>query len=141
MATITKFVDGRYPVVNVASNLFKSENFIDFSTRNAAIGDVVQAIKVPANCHVSRVYWYVVSGQASVANVTIGDGADADGFESAADMTTTGNNGSTVVADGYGYGKFYTAADTIDITIAGANATTLKLYIACEGFICDQALA
>jgi hypothetical protein len=143
MAIVKFFSDGRYPVVNVGTKPFKSEVFLNFALRPTIVDDVVEAIKVPANCHITKLYWYVVLGDAGVTGVEIGDGVDPNGYEAAADFQTTGNEGGMLDADAYGAtaGHFYAADDTIDIVIKGATADTLKLVLVAEGTILDTDLA
>jgi hypothetical protein len=143
MAIVTNFTEGRYPVVNVGTKPFKAEAYLNFATRPTVVDDVVEAIKVPANCLITKLNWYVILGDAGVTGVEIGDGTDPNGYEGNADCQTTGNSGAMMEADPYGAlgGKFYSAADTIDVVIKGATADTLKLLVVVEGVNLDQALA
>lgn len=144
--TFTNWVVNTYPVQNTQNNVFKTEAIIDFNKRPSTISyaasDVVQALKVPAGCCVTRVSWYVKTGQSSVT-ATIGDGDAAAGFDASCDLGTTGNKGCSLEADTYGAygGKRYAAADTIDLTIGGADPTTLVVIITAEGYIFDNAIA
>lgn len=143
MPIVSNFVEGKYPVVNVGSKPFKAEAYLDFSTRPTIVDDVVEAIKVPANCLILKLNWYVVLGDTGVTGVEIGDGVDPNGYEGSADCQTTGNSGAMLDADPYGAlgGKFYAAADTIDVIIKGATADTLKLVVVAVGVNLDTDLA
>jgi hypothetical protein len=74
------------------------------------------------------------------ASVTldIGDGTDADGFLATAKIApqsavSTGlfKRTSKATAEAFAGGKYYSAADTLDLTVAGANPAvgTLDVYI------------
>ena len=76
------------------------------------------------------------SGGGAQLNVIVGDGADPNGFLTVAalhtdqtEITPGMNTGALLVGGSAAKGKFYTAADTIDIsfTIAGASYTVNEL--------------
>ena len=57
-----------------------------------------------------------------------GDGTDPDGYVAVADVATAGNSG--VGAGAYAAGKFYAAADTIDLEVPATKALdTLKVRV------------
>lgn len=111
---------------------------VDFSKRNVTAADVVKVLNIPANTFVQSVYVRAVLGEAS-QTVSIGDGDDPDGYLVGADVGTTGNtacsalaltNGTNETITGYTAGKYYSAADTIDVLVPSGKAyTTLKLRI------------
>lgn len=120
---------------------FVLEASVDFADINVTTNDVVQAISIPANTWVQFVNAEVVS--ASTTNVganhsiTVGDGSDADGWVASLALITAGTDASSVplrqtltnttgiavttASPAYGWGKVYTAADTIDLTSNGAQ--------------------
>lgn len=85
-------------------------------TVTANNGDVVEGLKV-------RKGWVIYdvtvkfAGTAS-ATVTVGDAGDADRFVSS---TSTAADGMVRLNNAAGVGYEYTADDTIDLTIGGAN--------------------
>jgi hypothetical protein len=117
-------------------------NDIDFAKRNVIAADVVEALSIPANTMVQHVGIHVLSGEAS-QTMSVGDGDGTSSWLSAKDVATTGNvycsalaltagSASTYVETitGYSGGKFYSAADTIDILVPSNKAyTTLKVRI------------
>jgi len=92
-------------------------------------------IAVDANTEVERVSAYLEqafddSGAGDELNVTVGDGADPDGYLTSAQLhtddtpiTSVANTGAFVVGGSGARGKVYTSDDTIDILIT-PNAST-----------------
>lgn len=145
MTTYDKYANGRRvaasggaidvgaPAVTVISNV------VDISQRAAlAAADVLEVLDIPANCLVMHVGYKVLTADAT-QTINIGDGADPDGYVAAADVGTAGNVGCSTlaltegtpnVATGYSEGKFYAAADTIDIEVPATKALdTLKVRV------------
>jgi len=100
-------------------------------TITATSGDVVEAISVKSGWKIINVKLGYTGTASSTA--TVGDGSDADRFIASASTATSGTlsaqreptlSGSDV-ATGPGY--IYTADDTIDITIGGADVSA-KVY-------------
>lgn len=116
---------------------------------NIANTDIVQMIDVRAEEVVLLVVLEVVTSEGGAATVTVGDGADPDGFIATADVNvtagTTYSSVQTYTVDltnadlelpdtlaagilGLVGGKYYSAADTIDIVAAAAlDAAALRL--------------
>lgn len=113
----------------------------DATENVGAAADVFQMIAVPAGTFVHRVFYEVLAADAT-QTMNVGDGSDVDGFIAAADVGTAGNKGVTTFAltegapntvTGYSGGKFYSAADTIDIEVPATKAyDTLKVRIVAE---------
>jgi hypothetical protein len=114
------------------------ENIFDASRRNLAAADVVTLLSIPAKTRVLNVFYEVLTEDAT-QTVSIGDGSDTDGFLAAADVGTAANTGCSTLAlttgtpntvTGYSGGKFYSAADTIDLVVdSGKALDTLKLRV------------
>jgi hypothetical protein len=113
------------------------DGVVDFSTVNGTTGtvqnDVITVLQIPANTLVLGVAYKTTTVSANLADVDIGDGAVTDGYVDGLDMTTSLKDGCSWVttfneaapnttADGMSLGKFYTAADTIDLK-QNTNAT------------------
>lgn len=144
MATYTTYTDG----TNIAARSGTGSepaprqiviwNDVDFSKRNAAAADVFEVLNIPANAFVERVNVRTLLGEAS-QTLSVGDGSGTSSWLSATDVATTGNVASSTLAmtegtpntvTGYSAGKFYSAADTIDILVpAGKAYTTLKVRV------------
>lgn len=140
MGTIATFVEKTQEYVNLAGIAVGAENTIDFSVTNTATGDVVQAIKIPANAFVTRISVIVRTAEGGALTATVGDGTNASGwdasnvdFNAAAGTVTR----SLEATDTYGIGKLYTAADTIDFTMTGA-ADAGKVTIVAEYTMIDR---
>lgn len=122
------------------------ENVIDFSklATAAAQNDVVPALSIPANTLIQGVAWEVEGVEGASRNFAIGDGDDTDGF-----VTTTSANtlakGATALAltegtpntvTGYSAGKFYSAADTIDLlAVTSGGLTAAKIRVKAYGVV------
>lgn len=121
-----------WPAVTVIQGVF------DASKRNLAAADVATVLNIPANTFVHRVMYKVETADAT-QTINVGDGSDVDGFLAAVDVGTAGNSGATALAltegtpntvTGYTSGKFYSAADTIDIEVpSGKSLDTLKIKL------------
>lgn len=133
MATFTTYSDGTniaassgsgaasYPAQSTIQGVF------DASKRALAAADVVTVLNLPAGTYVHKVFYKVLAGDAT-QTMNVGDGADPDGYVAAADVATTGNSG--VGAGALATGKFYAAADTIDIEVPALKAfDTLKVKL------------
>ncbi len=113
----------------------------DALTASGAFGnaDVLQLFNVKAGTYVMNVVINVITAEGATLSVTIGD-TDVDGYLVAGDLNATGwQSGNTIATlaadylDGttYQQGKFYTAADTIDMTLntISADVAVFDIYI------------
>lgn len=133
MATFTTYTDGSniaassgsnaagYPAVSVITGVF------DAAKRALAAADVAEVLNIPANTFVHKVFYEVLTGDAT-QTLNVGDGVDPDGYVAAADVATAGNSG--VGGGALAGGKFYAAADTIDVEVPATKAfDTLKVRL------------
>lgn len=145
MGTITTLLRGDttgYPAFNKAG-VYKIENEINVANYSGgfAQNDVIQAIQIPAKSLVLAVGYDVTTAFDDMADTDVGDAATADGYFDGKDWTSTGSACSWVTTfneaapnttlDAFSLGKYYSAADTIDIVKKSANATTagvVRLY-------------
>lgn len=125
------------------------ETIVDFSsagTTTLAQNDILEAIAIPANCRVNHVKCEVLTVEGAARNYAIGDGSSTSGYIATTTANTlgsthsalagtlggTGAAGDPVVVTGYSAGKYYAAADTIDVlavTASGLSACKLKLSV------------
>lgn len=113
---------------------------VDFT--NAAVtcaqNDIVEALAIPANTFVYGIRAEVLTVEGAARNFAIGDGADTDGYittqsantlaEFHSLLTLTEATPNTIT--GYSNGKYYAAADTIDIlAVTSGGLTTCKLKV------------
>lgn len=132
MATFTTYTDGS----NIASSATAAASFpmqttiegtFDASRRNLAAEDVATLIDIPAGTFVHKVFIHVITADAS-QTLNVGDGADPDGYVAAADVGTADTR--AMGAGAFAAGKFYTAADTIDLEVPATMAfDTLKVRV------------
>lgn len=133
MATFTTYLDGKGTAAGSGGNYAGSPvqtmlvGVFDAAKRSLAAADVVELINIPAGTYVTKVFYRVLTGDAT-QTMNVGDGADPDGYVAAADVATAGNAG--VGAGALATGKFYAAADTIDIEVPATKAyDTLKVEV------------
>lgn len=107
----------------------------DAALRNAEAADTIAVLHIPANTIVHSVFYEVLNGEAN-QTMSVGDGDGTASYFSAVNVATKGNAGATVPVEssdalvGYSGGKFYSAADTIDILVPADKAyTTLKVRV------------
>ena len=95
--------------------------------------DVFKMITVPANTFVHGVRAEVITVEGGASTFDVGDGATADGYldgidgNSAASSSSWDEDGTKTEA--FGHGKFYSAADTIDIKMMTGTWTLLKVKL------------
>jgi hypothetical protein len=99
---------------------------LDFAKTPYGAADVLQVFNVPAGTLVRHVAYEVVTAEGATLTFDIGDGDAAAGYISNANGNSAGARGVNTLAlteatpntvTGYSGGKFYSAADTIDITL------------------------
>lgn len=109
----------------------------DAKRRPLASTDTITLINVPAGTYVSHVTYRVLTADSGVG-INIGDGTDPNGWVADADVGTAGNIGMGLGAYAVAtpgsqtavIGKYYSAADTIDLECVSGDAyDTLKVVI------------
>lgn len=136
MATYSTYPDGKpilgasggnaagFPMVTVLEGTF------DASKLALVAADVVQLINIPAGTLVHATGYEVLVGDAT-ETMNIGDGGNVSRYFTAADVGTTGNKTALGIATGY----FYSAADTIDLTVPAADAADvlkIRVFVVCS---------
>lgn len=123
---------------------------VDFSTIKAGAGtvqnDIVQLLPVPANTLVLAVFFAVKTVSSNLADFDLGDGDVADGYVDGASMATLNDGASwqtvfneatpNTTKEGMSLGKFYTAADTIDLK-QNTNATVVTGVLKVKALLID----
>ena len=122
---------------HLGTHAFAIENFVDMTVLLPSQNDVIQCIKVSEGMLITRVSLMVVVAEgANTLGCDIGDG---DGTNSYDDAVSLNGNAKTITrsleaTDSYGIGKYYSADDTIDITVLDASVDTGKYILIAEGF-------
>jgi hypothetical protein len=122
--------------INKVSTISVDLNFATITTERAAAGltaltagDVLEVIRVPANTLVTHVALNVTTAEGGTLTIDVGDGTDPDGYIDGVDANATAayiNDAGGAAA--LAHGKFYTAADTIDVTtVNAADAAVMTL--------------
>ena len=141
MSTRTDYLSRQVERRFLAGQPVLSENKLDFSEINAAASDVIQAIKIPAGALVTNVRVTVLTAEGSTTTATVGDGAGADSWDASTNLNASAN---TVTAglpgtDAYATnGKYYAAADTIDLTLSAHALDAAIVNISAEYTVLEQ---
>ena len=117
MATVTSFITGQQEhEINVGYAGY-IKNTLSFATTNVDASDVVQALKVGVGMLVTDVWVKVDTAEGGTSTNDIGDGTDPNGFDDAVNFNAAAGTvtKSLEATDAYGVGRYYGAADTIDI--------------------------
>lgn len=126
--------------INKVSAVTVDLNFATITTERAAAGltalaagDVLEVIKIPANTLVTSVALNVTTAEGGTLTVDVGDGTDPDGYLDGVNANTAAAyslNAAAGTPTGYAGGKFYTAADTIDVvTVNAADTAVMSLTV------------
>lgn len=93
-------------------------------------GDVMEVIQLPAKTAVLAVGLDVTTAEGGTCTVDVGDGADADGYLDGVDANAVASYSHLDSATlGYAAGKYYSSADTIDLTMVNAmDAAVVRLW-------------
>lgn len=121
--------------INKVSAVTVTLNFATITTERAAAGltaltatDVLEVIKVPANTLVTNVALNVTTAEGGTLTIDVGDGDDPDGFLDGVNANATAAYLPVAGTAAYEQGKYYTAADTIDVTtVNAADAAVMTL--------------
>lgn len=99
-----------------------------------ASGDVLEVLPIPAKALVMHVGVDVVTAGTTGLTLDVGDGTDADGYIDGFSGAAVGSTASvtTEASDaivGLTAGKYYAAADTIDVVLVGQAPGALKCRV------------
>lgn len=102
-----------------------------------ANGDIIEAIPLPAKSLVMRVGLDVTTAEGGTLTIDVGDGSDTDGYLDGVNANTVASycsalaltEGAPNTITGYSNGKYYSAADTIDVlTVNAADTAVVRLW-------------
>ena len=123
--------------INKVSSVTVDLNFATITTERAAAGltalaagDILEVIKVPANTLVTHVALNVTTAEGGTLTVDVGDGDNPDGYLDGVNANATAAYLTVAGTDAFEAGKFYTAADTIDIVTVNAADTAVMTLTA-----------
>ena len=113
--------------INKVSTISVDLNFATITTERAAAGltaltsgDILEVIRVPANMLVTNVALNVTTAEGGTLTVDVGDGSNDDGYIDGVNANATAAYITVAGTDAYEQGRFYTAADTIDVKLNNA---------------------
>jgi hypothetical protein len=123
--------------INKVSTISVTLDFAAITTARAAAGltalaatDVLEVIRVPANTYVTNVALNVTTAEGGTLTVDVGDGDNPDGYLDGVNANATAAYLTVAGTDAYESGKFYTAADTIDVVTVNAADTAVMTLTA-----------
>lgn len=121
------------------------EGFLDCTKTSAAMAqnDVAEVLTIPAGTFIQGVVWEVETVEGAARSFAVGDGSGTSGF-----VTTTSANslasgcsalalteGTPNTVTGYSSGKYYAAADTIDVlAVTSGGLTGAKIRLKAFGW-------
>ncbi len=113
--------------INKVSTISVDLNFATITTERAAASltaltsaDILEVIRVPANTLVTNVALNVTTAEGGTLTIDVGDGDNPDGYLDGVNGNATAAYLTVAGTDAFEAGKFYTAADTIDVKINNA---------------------
>ena len=121
--------------INRVSSITVDLDFAAITTARAPAGltalaatDILEVIKVPAKTLVTHVALEVTTAEGGTLTLDVGDGDNPDGYLDGVNGNATAAYISVAGTDAFEQGKYYTAADTIDVvTVNAADAAVMKL--------------
>jgi hypothetical protein len=137
-STRTDYITGKQTAELLGNEMVIIENQIDLSVNNSVASDVIQALKIAAGQFVHRVGVLLLTVEGGALTCTVGDGDDPNGWNTAVDLNdlTGGDHSGPMymsllepATDLYGIGKYYAAADTIDLTMSAAAGDAAKFTV------------
>lgn len=110
----------------------------DATEQNLDQNETVALIDIPAKSYVLKVFWEVQTVEGAARNFAIGDGDDPDGYiastsgnslaSGASNLALTTGTPNTVT--GYSNGKYYSAADQLDLlAVTSGGLTGIKIKV------------
>lgn len=103
-----------------------------------ASGDVYELFSLPAKTNVLRVGYDVTTAEGATATMGVGDGSAATGYLTAVNLNSVASGvmalaltdaSPGVTVTGYTNGKYYSAADTIDLTLNHSSIDTAVVRV------------
>lgn len=99
--------------------------------------DVLQVLNVPAKTFVMLSGYDVLTAEGATATMTVGDGNDPDGLITSVNLNSVASGVQGLVlaeaapntVAGYTNGKYYAAADTIDVVLGHNDIATAKVKL------------
>ena len=126
--------------INKVSTISVDLNFATITTERAAAGltaltsgDILEVIRVPANTLVTNVALNVTTAEGGTLTVDVGDGSNDDGYIDGVNANATAAYITVAGTDAYEQGRFYTAADTIDVKLNNAADAAVMTLTAVMG--------
>lgn len=150
MATKTAYSNGELIVAKSGANnaafpslaVFEGEFDASRISGGMAQNDVAEVVKIPAGTLILGVHWEVVTVEGAARYFAVGDGASTNGFitttsanslaSGASALALTEGTPNTVI--GFSAGKYYSAADTLDVlAVTSGGLTTCKIKLKAWG--------
>jgi hypothetical protein len=117
--------------VKTVSAIFNGADAAIVKGAAVATSDAFPLISIPAGAFVINVAHKVTTVEGGTCTYTIGDTTNAAGYVAAVSGNTATNSQSfnATTTPAYGVGKFYAAANTIDLTLASGTAAAVVVKV------------
>ena len=91
--------------------------------------DILEVLRIPAKTLVLAVGLDVTKAEGGTCTIDVGDGATVDGYLDGVNANTVASYCSTLSTEAFDGGKYYAAADTIDVKfINAADVAVMRLW-------------
>lgn len=124
------YTTGVQTTEHIGTYLIKAQNTVDCSKTTAGTTGVHAVLDIPAGAYVLSVMTVVTTAEGATCTFDVGDGSDPNGWDDAVDGNAAAAYISAPGTDAYATagGKYYSAADTIDIDMDNeADAMIAKI--------------
>jgi hypothetical protein len=109
----------------------------DAKQQPLAQNDVAKLLNIPEKTLVLRLHWEVSTVEGATKDFALGDGVTTDGYLTTTTANTLASGVSPATTVTYAEGKYYSAADTIDllaVTSGGLTACKISVKAFCVNF-------
>ena len=102
-----------------------------------AVNDVFELLTIPAGAFVHTVTHQVTTVEGSTCTYAIGDGTATAGYVAAVtgNAATNASSFNATTTPSLGVGKYYAAADTIDLLLASGTAANVVIKVSATYFL------
>jgi hypothetical protein len=117
--------------VRVVSAIFDGADVAAYKGSAVALNDVTQLLSIPAGAFVFNVVAKVLTVEGGTCTFDIGDDATVDGYLDGVDGNTEAHSASFTAdtTEAFGAGKYYTAANTIDLKLISGTAAAVVVAV------------
>jgi len=117
--------------IKVVDGIFDGAAVAAYKGSAVAANDVAQILTIPAGAFVLTVTAKVLTAEGGTCTFDVGDDATTDGYLDGVDGNTAANSTSfnATTTETFGVGKYYTAANTIDVKLMTGTAAAVVVAL------------